>query len=208
MSTDRDTVRSYDLAAADYAAEAARMPDWVATEINAFASALGPGSRVLEIGSGGGRDAPVLMDLGISVRLTDVAQGFVELLRNNGFDAEQLDPLTDDLDDPERPGVPYDGIWACASLIHVTRRDFQPVLCRLGAATRRGGRLQVSVRDGDGESVSTHGDSAHGQRYVETYWREPALRSTVTVAGWTIDDVCRYEGRPNDWWLSVRAHQP
>lgn len=203
MSTDQDTVRSYDLAAEDYAAEAALMPDWVAAEIDAFASDLSPGARVLEIGSGGGRDAPVLMDLGISV----VAQGFVELLRKNGFEAEQLDPLTDDLDDPERPGVPYDGIWACASLIHVARKDLHQVLCKLGTATRRGGRLHVSVRDGDGESVSTHGDSAPAQRYVETYWREPSLRSTVTAAGWTIEDVCRYEGRPNDWWLSVRAYR-
>ena len=36
------------------------MPDWVATEINAFAADLGVGARVLEIGSGGGRDAPAL----------------------------------------------------------------------------------------------------------------------------------------------------
>src|SRR5690349_13981930 len=128
MSTDQDTVRSYDLAAEDYAAEAANMPDWVAAEINAFAFDLGAGARVLEIDSGGGRDAPVLRDLGISIRLTDVAQGFVELLRTKGFEAEQLDPLTDDLADPERPGLPYDGVWACASLIHVAREDLQTVL--------------------------------------------------------------------------------
>ena len=207
MSTDQDTVRSYDLAAADYAAEAARMPHWVATEIDAFAADLGAGARVLEIGSGGGRDAPVLRDLGISVRLTDVAQGFVELLRKKGFEAERLNPLTDDLEDPQRPGVPYDGIWACASLIHVAREDLRPVLSRLAAVTRRDGRLHVSVRDGDGESVSTHGSGPRRQRYFETYWREPALRSAVTSAGWTIEDVCRYQGRPDDWWLSVRARR-
>lgn len=36
MSTDRDTVRSYDTVAAEYAAEAAAMPEWVATEIDAL----------------------------------------------------------------------------------------------------------------------------------------------------------------------------
>ena len=40
MSTDRDTVRSYDAAAAEYAAEAAAMPTWVATEIDAFVAGL------------------------------------------------------------------------------------------------------------------------------------------------------------------------
>lgn len=205
MSTDQETVLSYDLAANEYAAEAAHMPDWVANEISAFAVDLGAGARVLEIGSGGGRDAPVLEALGISVRLTDVAQGFVELLRKKGFEAERLDPLTDNLEDPQRPGVPYDGIWACASLIHVAREDLYPVLCRLAAVTRRDGRLHVSVRDGDGESFSTHGSGSRRQCYAETYWREPALRDTVTSAGWIIAEVCRYEGRANDWWLSVRA---
>ena len=51
MSTDRDTVQSYDAVAAEYAAEAAAMPEWVATEIDAFVTELGGSGRVLEIGS-------------------------------------------------------------------------------------------------------------------------------------------------------------
>ncbi|TIM77158.1 MAG: class I SAM-dependent methyltransferase, partial [Mesorhizobium sp.] len=174
MSTDRDTVRSYDAIAAEYAAEAAAMPEWVATEIDAFVTALGGSGRVLEIGSGGGRDALELEKRGISVRRTDISKGFVELLRESGFDADLLDPLTEDLADPQRPGTPYDGIWACACLIHVAREDFGTVLGRLAEATRPGGRLHASVREGDGEDVSTHGSAAAPRRYVETYWRESA----------------------------------
>ena len=204
MSTDRDTVRSYDLVAAEYAAEAAAMPEWVATEINAFVTELGGSGRVLEIGSGGGRDALELEKRGISVRRTDVSKGFVELLRERGFEADLLDPLTDDLADPERPGKPYDGIWACACLIHIAREDFGTVLGRLADATRTGGRLHASVRDGDGEHVS-RGSAAASRCYVETYWRESALRSALTDAGWIVSDVRRCMGRPDDWWLSVRA---
>ena len=57
MGTDEDTVRSYETSAAEYAAEAATMPEWVAGEIDAFVDALGGTGRILEIGSGGGRDA-------------------------------------------------------------------------------------------------------------------------------------------------------
>jgi SAM-dependent methyltransferase len=205
MSTDRDTVRSYDSAAADYAAEAAAMPDWVATEIDAFVAALGGAGRVLEIGSGGGRDALALEARGISVRRTDIAQGFVDLLRAGGFDAAQFDPLTDDLSDPQRPGTPYDGVWACACLIHVARDDMGRVLERLATATRTGGRLHASVRDGDGEDVTTEGGAEEPRRYVETYWREPELRAALTDAGWTVDAVRKCVGRPGDHWLSVRA---
>lgn len=205
MSTDRDTVRSYDMAAAEYAAEAATMPAWVATEIDAFVTGLGGSGRVLEIGSGGGRDALELEKRGISVRRTDISKGFVELLRENGFEADLLDPLTDDLADPQHPGTPYDGIWACACLIHVAREDLGKVLGRLAGATRIGGPLHVSVREGDGEGVSTHGSDAEARRYVETYWREAALRSVLEDAGWIVSEVRRCIGRPGDRWLSVRA---
>src|SRR6188474_1853936 len=114
MATNEDTVRSYDVAATAYAAEAATMPEWVMREIDAFVDALRGTGRILEIGSGGGRDARELGRRGLSVRRTDVAQGFVDLLRGGGFEADQLDPLTDDLADLHRPDTPYDGVWSCA----------------------------------------------------------------------------------------------
>jgi SAM-dependent methyltransferase len=205
MGTDRDTVRSYDAVAAQYAAEAATMPKWVAAEIDEFVTALGGSGRVLEVGSGGGRDALELEKRGISVRRTDISKGFVDLLCERGFDADLLDPLTDNLADPQRPGTSYDGIWACACLIHVAREDLGTVLGRLAEATRTGGRLHVSVREGDGAEVSTHGSAEAPRRYVETYWREPALRSAFTDAGWIVSDICQYIGKPEDRWLSVRA---
>ncbi len=85
MSTDRDTVQSYDAVAAEYAAEAAAMPKWVATEIDAFVTELAGSGKVLEIGSGGGRDALELRSGGF--RRTDISKGFVELLRKCGFEA-------------------------------------------------------------------------------------------------------------------------
>jgi SAM-dependent methyltransferase len=205
MSTDQETVRSYDAVAAQYAAEAAAMPEWLATELEVFVAELGGSGRVLEIGSGGGRDALELEIRGISVRRTDISKAFVELLRKSGFEADRLDPLTGDLDDPQRPGTPYDGIWACACLIHVARADFGLVLRRLAEVTRPGGRLHASVREGDGEDVSIHGSASAPRRYAETYWREAALRSELTDAGWVVSGVRRCVGRPHDRWLSVRA---
>jgi SAM-dependent methyltransferase len=203
MSSDRDTISSYDATAAEYAAEAAAMPVWVGEEIDAYVTALGGAGRVLEIGSGGGRDALAFEARGIDIRRTDIAAGFVDLLRQAGHDADQLDPLSDDLADPHRPGMAYDGVWACACLIHVARADFGTVLERLAGATRADGRLHVSVRDGDGERIAADG----ARPYVETYWREPALRAAVTHAGWVVDAIRHCTGRPGDRWLSVRARR-
>lgn len=202
MSTDQDTIRAYDANAAEYAADAAAMPDWVAAEIDAFVEALGGAGRVLEIGSGGGRDARELEQRGLSVRRTDVSQGFVDLLRTDGFEADQLDPLTDDLADPQCPDTPYDGVWACACLIHVGREDLGTVLGRLAEATRHGGRLHTSLREGDGEDRQTYGTAEAPRHYTNTLWREPELRSELTASGWVVDGLERHGG-----WLAVRGHR-
>ena len=204
MGTNEYTVKSYDASAAEYAAEAAAMPEWVANEIDAFVDALGGTGRILEIGSGGGRDARELERRGLSVRCTDVAQGFVDLLRADGFEADRLDPLTDDLADPQRPDTPYDGVWSCACLFHVAREDLATVLGRLAKATRTGGRIHASFKEGEGEKRSTYGTRDAPRRYTDTLWREPDLRSEFSSAGWVVDEVGR-QGEKR--WLAVRAHR-
>ncbi len=205
MGTNVDTVRSYDVAAAEYAVEAAAMPEWVAGEIEAFVVALGGTGRVLEIGSGGGRDARELERRGLSVRCTDVAQGFVDLLRADGVRADRVDPLTDELADPQHPGTLYDGVWSCACLFHVARDDLVTVLGRLAAVTRSGGRIHASFKDGDGEVQSTSGTPDAPRSYTDTLWREPDLRSQFAAAGWVVDAVGSHGSAP---WLAVRGHRP
>ena len=205
MGTNADTVNSYDASAAEYAAEAASMPEWVAGEIEAFVEALGGTGRILEIGSGGGRDARELERRGLSVRCTDVAQGFVDLLRAEGFEADRLDPLTEDLADPQHPDTLYDGIWSCACLFHVAREDLVTVLGRLAMVTRSGGRIHASFKEGVGQDQITSGTPAAPRRYTDTLWREPDLRSQFAAAGWVVDEVGAYGDKP---WLAVRGRRP
>jgi SAM-dependent methyltransferase len=180
------------------------MPPWVLGEIGAFVDALGGSGRILEIGSGGGRDASELQRRGLSVRCTDVAQGFVDLLRADGFEADRLDPLTDELADPRHPDGHYDGVWSCACLFHVSREDLVTVLGRLARATRSGGRIHASFKEGDGEVRSTSTTDAR-RRYTETMWRVPDLRSQFMAADWVVDHVGSHGDTP---WLAVRGHRP
>jgi SAM-dependent methyltransferase len=209
------TVAAYDSSAAAYAEGTRVVPDGVAAEVDAFVRHLGPGARVLEIGSGPGRDARLLeeagRDLAMSVRRTDVSPGFVDLLRAEGHDADVLDPLVDDLTDPVGPAAGtagdgrYDGVWAQACLLHVDRGDLPTVLGRLAAVTRPGGPLLVSVKEGDGDQWSVHGHVSRPRRFV--LWREEPLREVVAAAGWEVDAVVRGRGRDGEPWLDVRARR-
>jgi SAM-dependent methyltransferase len=177
------------------------MPASVRSDIEDFAAVLGAGSRVLEIGSGGGRDAALMEELGLQVRRTDITSAFVELLREQGHEADVLDPLTDDLASADGS---YDAVWANASLLHVAREDLPTVLRRLADVTRIGGLLRIAVKEGDGDGWSTHGSIA-GPRHF-TYWREAPLGALVEGAGWRAVVVDRAPGvTPGESWLKLRA---
>lgn len=200
----RATVAAYDAHAAAYGEGTISLPAEVADDIVAFAIAVGPRGRVLEIGSATGRDAAALEAAGLDVRRTDITAGFVELMRAAGQSADRLDPLTDDLADPERPGTPYDGVWANACLLHVDRADLPRLLGRLAAATRPGGSLALTLKEGDGEAWSTHGHVGAPRRFV--FWREPELRAALETAGWRVEEVRQSRSaRTGEPWLDVRA---
>ena len=199
----RTTVAAYDASAATYRDAGFGFTDAVRALVARFAGLLPADARVLEIGSGPGRDALALEAVGVEVRRTDVSAAFVELLHADGFPADVLDPLTDDLADPVRPGEPYDAVWASACLLHVARADLPVVLRRLAGATRPGGVLHVSLKEGDGEAWSTHGRVA-GPRHF-TYWREQPLRDALDGAGWSVLELRRSDGLGGDRWLDVFA---
>lgn len=184
------TIAAYQADAAAYA-EGTADTTTALPQLDAFVAGLRPGALVLEIGSGPGRDARWLEDRGLQVRRTDVTSAFVDLMRADGYAADVVDPLVDDL------GGPYDGVWASAVLLHLQRAEMPVVLARLRGATKPGGVFAMSVKEGDGAQWSTHGHVA-GPRHF-TYWREPELREALVAAGWLVDRVAHETGPRGDW---------
>ena len=195
--TKRVTVESYQAQAEEYAESTAELPDAIAAAMDGFAAEL-PGGRVLEVGSGPGRDADELEQRGLEVRRTDITPAFVRLLRKQGHVADQLDPLHDDLSDPAGP---YDGVWASASLLHVRREDLPTVLANLAAVTRPQGRFFLALKEGDGARFSRHG-SIGGPRHF-TFWRKEPLTSALAGAGWRVESVEHRDGLRDERWLQV-----
>jgi hypothetical protein len=73
----------------------------------------------------------------------------------------------------------FDGIWACASLLHVPKREMNDVIPRFIQALKVGGIFYISLKEGDGERVADDG------RFLSDYTRDsfreilarfPALR--------------------------------
>ncbi|MFI5698087.1 class I SAM-dependent methyltransferase [Kribbella sp. NPDC051586] len=157
--------------------------------IDLLAERVGPGARVLEIGSGTGRDAVELERRGFVVRRTDATQAFIEMMRADGHAVDRLNALTDDF------GGPYDAVFADAVFLHFNRPDLAQVLRK---AARAATVLAFSTREGKGEEWSDRNLDLP-RHFV--MWQEDALRELLTSTGWSVQKLDRGEGKFGMWFL-------
>jgi len=163
--------------------------------IDLLAERVGPGARVLEIGSGTGRDALELERRGFVVRRTDATQAFIDMMRADGYAVDRLNALTDDF------GGPYDAIFADAVFLHFDRPGLAQVLRK---AARSAPVLVFATREGKGEEWSDRNLDLP-RHFV--LWQEDALREVLTNAGWEVQRLDRGEGKFGMWFyvLATRA---
>lgn len=187
------TIESYQSAADVYrAAEGSHLPA-VTGFLVSVAERVGKG-RLLELGSGTGRDAAYLEDLEVAVVRTDATPAFVEMLRATGHDARLLDARRDDL------GSPYDGVLAMAMLLHLTRAEVLELFVKARRAVRPGGVLAFTVKEGDGDGWS---EAKLGRPRYFVYWREHELRAVLVTAGWTPVSVEHVSGSQEPWLFVI-----
>ena len=110
-----------------------------------FLDSLPAGGRILDLGCGPGRDAKAFTDLGFDVTGVDGSAAMVELARRNA--SCPIHHMTFD-EIPWRDE--FHGIWACASLLHVSVERMPETLQRLQCALRTGGVLYMSFKVGEG----------------------------------------------------------
>jgi 2-polyprenyl-3-methyl-5-hydroxy-6-metoxy-1,4-benzoquinol methylase len=113
-----------------------------------FLTLLPPGGKILDAGCGSGRDSRLLSESGFDVTAID---GSAEMVAA----AKQLTelPVQHLMFQQLAIEEQFDGVWACASLLHVPLNELDDVLSRLVASLRPGGILYVSFKEGDGERV-------------------------------------------------------
>lgn len=142
--------------------------------LNAVDAQLHPGSCVVEVGTGPGREAAYLEEHRLRVDRTDATAAFVERLREHGYDARLLDVRDGDLRGP------YDAVLANAVPLHLGRAQTRLALTACLQAVRPGGLLALTLEDGDGESWSSEKPDA--PRWF-VHLRETALRDLLTEIG-------------------------
>lgn len=160
-----------------------------------FLEIVPSGGKILDAGCGSGRDTKAFLERGYDVTAIDASKRMAE-------SATALTHVTVDVQliQDMRWQNTFDGIWACASLLHIPSSDMPVALERLADALKPDGICYISFKEGEGERVI-------GKRLF-TYFSEITLKGLVDaiprlslIRTWTTVDLRR--SRTNEIWLNA-----
>ena len=104
------------------------------------------GKRVLDFGCGAGRDSKYFVEAGLDVVAIDGSAELCQIAESYvGIPVQQM--LFQELDDRSR----YDGIWACSSILHLTKEELKSVFKKMLDALTDNGIIYTSFKYGEFE---------------------------------------------------------
>lgn len=113
-----------------------------------FLERIPAGGRILDAGCGSGRDSKAFLQRGYAVEAFDATAEMVALATQHT--ALPVRHMTfSDVDATAR----YNGIWCCASLLHVSAQALPEAMEKLAQALKPGGVWYMSFKYGDGERI-------------------------------------------------------
>lgn len=162
---------------------------------NRFSKHLPVSASILDYGCGAGRDTKVFLQQGFRVDAIDGSGKLCEKASEfTGIQVKQM--LFQELDAEDR----YDGIWACASILHLPKEELYDVFERMIRATKTNGVIYISFKYGTFEGL-------RGERYFTDFTKENLIAFLQPFSGleiiedWISEDVRK--GREDEQWLNM-----
>ncbi len=107
-----------------------------------------PNAIILDLGFGSGRDFEYFVSKGYEVYGLDPVEKFCDLLKEKGFTnifCQEANEMT--FKDK------FDGIWACASLLHINRENLSNAFKKCALALKKDGIMYCSFKYGNFEGI-------------------------------------------------------
>ncbi len=161
---------------------------------NRFLSYVPTGGRILDAGCGSGRDSKAFLDAGYEVVSFDASEEMCKRASEYiGQDVLNM-RFEDVCYDHE-----FDGIWACATLLHVPMDELPGIMRKMHAALKTNGAMYASFKYGDGTTT-------RGERLFSDF-TEKSIIPLFEAAGFEIvSDIVGNDSRPgreDEKWVNV-----
>ena len=161
-----------------------------------FLNNIPKGGNILDLGCGSGRDSKSFIDKGYKITAVD---GSKELAQSASklIGQEVLVSKFEDLSLIDK----FHGIWACASLLHVNKKDILDVIKNVSSNLNDNGIFYMSFKYGEDEYIDEKG------RYFNCYTEETFNELINKVEGLKIMKVYKtidiVPGRGDITWLNA-----
>lgn len=155
-----------------------------------FTKHLSPGASILDLGCGSGRDSRAFSTEGFDVTPVDGSEGMCRVAeRNTGLKVRRL--LFSELDYEDR----FDGVWACASLLHARSLDLPEIMGAVRRSLKAEGIFFCCFKHGDFEGIRD------GRYYTDM--TVDSLKSLLISSGFEPLDMWMSENGGFTWVNSV-----
>ena len=162
-----------------------------------FEQYVNPQGKILDVGCGSGRDSKRFIEAGYQVEAIDASEEickFASEYIGQQVKCRRLEELTYENE--------FDGIWACASLLHIKKEEMSAVIEKLCRALKKNGILYASYKLGSQERFA---DGRFFNDYTEKEMREifSKQKGLEIIECFVTEDV-RKE-RKCEKWLNIIA---
>ncbi|WP_244303452.1 class I SAM-dependent methyltransferase [Roseibium sediminis] len=184
-----DTLKFYNINALKYASDMG-MPD---ENLNHFTKYLKSGAKVLELGTGSGADAEIMLANGFDVLPTDGSEELAAIATERLGRQVQIMQFNELEFDSA-----FDGVYACASLTHAERNLLPDIVIRINKALLGGGVVWASFKLGEAEGYDKFGRYYNYLTPEEliSVWRRNGAWSEVNMNEWLGSG---YDGVETKW---------
>lgn len=162
---------------------------------NEFLRYIEPNGKILDAGCGSGRDSLFFLRKGFSVVSIDASEEMVRL-SSELTGQKTIKMMFQDMNFSDE----FNGIWACASLLHVSKSEINHVIKIIVNSLKINGIFYASFKYGEGEIV-------RNGRLFNSY-NEETLKSLIEMQRdlkiikiWKTQDV--RPDRENEYWVNV-----
>ena len=166
--------------------------------LNRFSAMLPAGGGALDLGCAYGRDSVTFVKKGFKVPGVDFSATLIAKARRR---VRPANFLVQDIRRLRLPKASFDGIWATAVLLHLSKKDLPPVLKKLHQLLRRGGTLCVGIYLGKGEGFIKDRRYKGAKKYY-SYFTEPEIKKFLQDAKF---NILHFEIRPPDSYETHRV---
>lgn len=152
-------------------------------------------ARILDLGCGAGRDSKSFVAKGYRVTAVDASRELCK--RASVFIGQKV--ICKRFEDLEY-NKEFDGVWACASLLHLRLEELPKIINKIETALVVGGYLYVSFKYGSKEEVR---DGRYFTDLNEASFKKLMLGvENLVIVEMKITNDAR-KGRENERWLNV-----